>query len=114
VLDFIFSNDDPNFMISKYTTMEKLIHAFHMHTVWIKAMPFYKIASYTAPKLAEICNCLLDMKNNGIYYHLAMLFREFKGSKETKGKSMSRYGQDFWWHGVVGGIFSQSEKVNTF
>jgi hypothetical protein len=32
-MDFVFSHDNPNFMMRKATSVEKLGHAFHMQQV---------------------------------------------------------------------------------
>ncbi len=36
-MDFVFGNDNPNFMIKTITSVEKLGHAFHMQAVWTRS-----------------------------------------------------------------------------
>ena len=36
-MDYVFKNDNPDFLVSKATTVEKLGHAMHMHEIWSRA-----------------------------------------------------------------------------
>ena len=40
-MDYVFKSDNPDFMISKATTVEKLGHAMHMHEIWARAQIEY-------------------------------------------------------------------------
>ncbi len=41
IMDFIFSHDNPYFLVNKLTTVEKLGHAYQMHAVWAETQKFY-------------------------------------------------------------------------
>jgi hypothetical protein len=40
-MDFVFSNDAPDFIVNMDTTVEKLGHAYHMQEIWTKTQPIY-------------------------------------------------------------------------
>ena len=40
-MDYVFKNDNPDYLVSNATTVEKLGHAFHMHEIWVQAQTEY-------------------------------------------------------------------------
>jgi hypothetical protein len=40
-MGFIFRHDNPDFLIQRLTTVEKLGHSFHMQEMWMKAQKTY-------------------------------------------------------------------------
>merc|ERR1711970_1196437 len=79
VAENVILNNDNNWDIHNADRLDKLLHALHMHEMWAEASKIYTSFLENPPLGAEVCSCLMDVENNGIYYHLrniAILIRE--------------------------------------
>jgi len=80
-LDFVLQHmDSKNWDIKHFSTLEKVVHAFHMEETWNKAAKAYKELLKASPaEPDELCHCVLDIEQNGILKFLrfsAMAIRE--------------------------------------
>merc|ERR1719334_1642628 len=74
----------------------KLIHALHMQEMWMETSIVYNKIIENSPPAEELCSCLTDVENNGIYFHLrqiAMLIREPELAYNTGNKRLPREGR---------------------
>merc|ERR1712183_495502 len=79
VAENVILNNGDNWDIHNADRLDKLLHALHMHEMWAAASKIYTSILDNPPLSAEVCSCLKDVENNGIYYHLrniAILIRE--------------------------------------
>jgi len=89
VVDEVLSHmDNPNYDISQYSTLERLVHAFHMREVWSKAhVEYLKIKSN--PPSNEVCKCVRDYENNGVMKMLRFSALAIREPKLMFGKTVS-------------------------
>lgn len=65
-LDMVLSQmDRKSWDLAEFTTLEKVVHIFHMQEFWARALVFYKKLQ-TTPPIDEICGCATDIDNNGV------------------------------------------------
>jgi len=79
VAENVILNNGENWEIHNADMLDKLLHALHMHEMWAAASKIYTSFLENPPLGAEVCSCLMDVENNGIYFHLrniAILIRE--------------------------------------
>ena len=72
-IDKILSNigKDNDGLGSFWSPLERIAHKFHMLDVWSKVKEVYDEQVLSDPPSEDICDCLLDVKNNGIYQAVA-------------------------------------------
>ena len=70
VAEEVVLNDDEDWDLHNADTLEKLLHALHMHEMWTETSKVYKNLLANPPADANICPCLADVENNGIYFNL--------------------------------------------
>ena len=73
-MDFVFRNDNPDFLIQKLTSVEKIGHSFHMQEMWMKAQKTYsKLKTNPPTDVEDFCTCANDVEANGIIKELLMI-----------------------------------------
>merc|ERR1719318_558939 len=95
VAEEVLLNENQNWDLKNADTLEKLVHALHMHEMWTETSKLYK-QILDNPPASNICPCLVDVENNGIYYHMrnnAMLIREPELGFNTENKRRPRGGR---------------------
>jgi len=95
VAEEVLLNENQNWDLKNADTLEKLVHALHMHEMWTETSKLYK-QILENPPASNICPCLADVENNGIYYYLrnnAMLIREPELGFNEENKRMPRGGR---------------------
>merc|ERR1719318_2029920 len=95
VAEEVLLNENQNWDLKNADTLEKLVHALHMHEMWTETSKLYK-QIFDDPPASNICPCLVDVENNGIYYYMrnnAMLIREPELGFNTENKRMPRGGR---------------------
>ena len=70
VAEEVVLNDDEDWDLHNADTLEKLLHALHMQEMWTETSKVYKNLLANPPANANICPCLADVENNGIYFSL--------------------------------------------
>merc|ERR1719341_1528293 len=96
VAEEVVLNEDRDWDLHNADTLEKLLHALHMHEMWTETSRVYQNLLANPPADANICPCLADVENNGIYFnlrHIAMLIREPELEFNTENKRMPRGGR---------------------
>jgi len=101
VAEEVVLNEDRDWDMHNADTLEKLLHALHMHEMWADTSRVYKQILASPPATTDICPCLADVENNGIYFHLrriALLIREPELGYNTENKRLPRGGRskDFY------------------
>lgn len=98
MVDFVFRNDNKFFLIKHYTALEKLVHLFHMHSIWIQAKPYYsRLVMQNDPKMDKLCKCINDVKLNGIANGMELARKVLNGEKLG-----TPFNDDcFWWHMIT-------------
>ena len=69
VAEEVLLNENQNWDLKNADTLEKLVHALHMHEMWTETSKLYK-QILENPPASNICPCLVDVENNGIYFHM--------------------------------------------
>ena len=69
VAEEVLLNENQNWDLKNADTLEKLVHALHMHEMWTETSKLYK-QILDNPPASNICPCLVDVENNGIYFHM--------------------------------------------
>merc|ERR1719494_728583 len=95
VAEEVVLKDNQHWDLENANTLTKLIHALHMHEMWTETSRLYK-QILDNPPASNICPCLADVENNGIYYYLrnnAMLIREPELGFNEENKRMPRGGR---------------------
>ena len=69
VAEEVVLNDNQHWDLENADTVTKLIHALHMHEMWTETSKLYK-QILDNPPASNICPCLVDVENNGIYFHM--------------------------------------------
>merc|ERR1719175_348048 len=96
VAEEVVLNEDRDWDLHNADTLEKLLHALHMHEMWTEASGVYRNLLANPPTEPNFCPCLVDVENNGIYFYLrkiAMLIREPELAYNTENKRMPRGGR---------------------
>ena len=70
IAENVVLNDDKIWDLQNADTLDKLLHALHMHEMWTEASKIYKEILAKPPSQPGVCSCLADVENNGIYYNL--------------------------------------------
>jgi len=98
-LNMVLSHmDDAHWDITAFNPLERVVHAFHMREVWGRARLQYNQITANPPN-ATVCQCALDVNNNGIMKLLrftAMAIREpalVYGSPAFTDKTLDEKGQ---------------------
>lgn len=75
VLDSVLTHmDDKVWNVSNITTIERLVHEFHMREAWARAkVEFDNMGKKTSAPDDDACACALDIENNGIMKILAIM-----------------------------------------
>jgi len=96
VAESVVLNNRDDWDIHNVDLLDKLLHALHMHEMWDAASKIYKSLLTEPPFGSDVCSCLIDVENNGIYYNLrkiAMLIREPELGYNTENKRVPRKGR---------------------
>jgi len=96
VAEEVVLNEDRDWDLHNADTLDKLLHALHMHEMWTETSRLYQNLLANPPTNPNICPCLVDVENNGIYFHLrhiAMLIREPELEYNTENKRRPRGGR---------------------
>merc|ERR1719341_359646 len=96
VAEEVVLNEDRDWDLHNADTLDKLLHALHMHEMWTETSRLYQNLLANPPTNSNICPCLVDVENNGIYFHLrhiAMLIREPELEYNTENKRRPRGGR---------------------
>jgi len=96
VVDTVLSHmDDKKYDVGRYSGLERLVHAFHMHHVWSRAALQYRALEKSPPSYM-VCECARDVESNGVMKMLrfpALQIREpdlmYGWTTEVNGKRMS-------------------------
>merc|ERR1719150_1994667 len=89
-------NEAPDYDLRNADTLEKLLHGLHMHEMWTETSRLYKNLLVNPPADPNICPCLADVENNGIYFNLrnmALYIREPELGFNTENKRLPRGGR---------------------
>jgi len=95
VAEEVLLNENQNWDLKNADTLEKLVHALHMHEMWTETSKLYK-QILDNPPASNICPCLVDVENNGIYFHMrnnAILIREPELGFNIENKRRPRGGR---------------------
>merc|ERR1719167_1075705 len=95
VAEEVLLNENQNWDLKNADTLEKLVHALHMHEMWTETSKLYK-QILDNPPASNICPCLVDVENNGIYFHMrnnALLIREPELGFNIENKRRPRGGR---------------------
>jgi len=96
VAEEVVLNEDPDYDLRNADTLEKLLHGLHMHEMWTETSRLYKNLLVNPPADPNICPCLADVENNGIYFNLrnmALYIREPELGFNTENKRLPRGGR---------------------
>merc|ERR1711872_542626 len=96
VAEEVVLKEDRDWDIHGGDILDKLLHALHMHEVWLETSRLYKGLLDSPPDDPSICPCLADVENNGIFFNLrniAMLIREPELAYNTENKRRPRGGR---------------------
>ena len=63
-------NEDRDWDMHNANLLGKLMHALHMQEMWAATSKVYQRILANPPADPNICPCLVDVENNGIYFHL--------------------------------------------
>uniref|UniRef100_A0A914RC45 Uncharacterized protein n=1 Tax=Panagrolaimus davidi TaxID=227884 RepID=A0A914RC45_9BILA len=70
ILDEVLTHmDDSSYDVKNLSPLEKIAHAFHMEEMWVAALHAYRKLKQDPPS-EEVCNCAMDIDNNGILKQL--------------------------------------------
>ena len=70
VAEEVVLNEDQDWDLHNAETLDKLLHALHMHEMWTETSRVYNQLLANPPANHNICPCLADVENNGIYFNL--------------------------------------------
>ena len=70
VAEEVVLNEDRDWDLHNAETLDKLLHALHMHEMWSQTSRLYNLLLENPPVNPSICPCLADVENNGIYLNL--------------------------------------------
>jgi len=120
VAEEVVLNEDRDWDLHNADTLDKLLHALHMHEMWTETSRLYQNLLANPPTNPNICPCLVDVENNGIYFHLrhiAMLIREPELEYNTENKRRPRGGRARYTgeiHTYTNGKVEQSKEVQRY
>jgi len=109
VAEEVILNEDRDWDMHNADILGKFLHALHMHEMWTEASKVYQNLLSNPPANPNICPCLADVENNGIYFNLrniAMLIREPELAYNTKNKRVPRGGRNLQDDNYTNGIVS--------
>uniref|UniRef100_A0A914CLG9 Uncharacterized protein n=1 Tax=Acrobeloides nanus TaxID=290746 RepID=A0A914CLG9_9BILA len=86
--------DDPNYMIKELNTIERLVHAFHMKTMWSSIRHKYEMNKNSPPTSSDVCLCALDVENNGVLMMLRYIALIFREPELIYGNQLEDYGRN--------------------
>merc|ERR1719167_967168 len=96
VAEEVVLNEDRDWDLHNADTLDKLLHALHMHEMWTETSRLYKNLLTNPPANSNLCSCLADVENNGIFFNLrdiAVLIREPELAYNTENKRRPRGGR---------------------
>ncbi|PAA81800.1 hypothetical protein BOX15_Mlig007642g2 [Macrostomum lignano] len=98
-LDRVLSHmDNPNYDIREYNTLDRVVHALHMHEVWHGASVEYaKLVS--APPSKDVCRCATDIDNNGVMEVLRLIALEVREPNLMYGRKIKLNNGTVQWSG---------------
>jgi len=93
-LDMVLSHmDDKNWDIKGYTTLERVAHAFHMEAIWAKAKTYFdEMQRSPAPPSPQLCDCVMDVDNNGILKFLRYSALEIREPQLVYSRQLTDFG----------------------
>merc|ERR1711962_532207 len=84
VMAYFMRNDSPDFFQRGLNTLEKVTRQYHMHEIYATAAPIYSNMKENLPLGTELCDCVNDIRGNGILVEMANIARQLKSkSKRT-------------------------------
>merc|ERR1712210_308911 len=98
VAEEVVLNEDRDWDMHNADILGKFLHALHMHEMWTETSRVYQTLLANPPTEPNFCPCLVDVENNGIYFHLrkiAMLIREPELAYNTENKRIPRGGRQY-------------------
>merc|ERR1719167_1407397 len=96
VAEEVVLNEDRDWDLHNADTLDKLLHALHMHEMWTETSRLYKNHLTNPPANSNLCSCLADVESNGIFFNLrniAVLIREPELAYNTENKRRPRGGR---------------------
>jgi len=78
VMAFFMLHDKPNFFQQGVNTLEKISHQYHMHEIYVAAVPIYKKLKETPPNDPELCPCVNDVTANGVLTEMVNIAKQLK------------------------------------
>ena len=78
-IDKILSNigKDNDGLGPYWSPVERIAHKFHMQDVWMRVEEVFHEKTIRNPPTQEVCDCLLDVGNNGIYNAVAWVSNHY-------------------------------------
>ena len=70
VAEEVVLNEDRDWDLHNADTLDKLLHALHMHEMWSETSRLYQNLLANPPANPNLCSCLGDVENNGIFFNL--------------------------------------------
>ena len=70
VAEEVVLNKDRDWDLHNAETLDKLLHALHMHEMWTETSRVNNQLLTNPPANPNICPCLVDVENNRIYFNL--------------------------------------------
>merc|ERR1712106_731752 len=96
VAEDVMLSDGDDWDLHNADAIDKLLHGLHMHEMWNSASEVYSVLLDDPTSKLELCPCLMDVENNGIYHNLrniAMLIREPELGYNKDNKRVPRTGR---------------------
>merc|ERR1719192_98748 len=78
VMAYFMRNDSPDFFQRGLNTLEKVTRQYHMHEIYAAAAPIYSNMKENLPLGTELCDCVNDIRGNGILVEMANIARQLK------------------------------------
>jgi len=86
--DMVLRNmDQTDWQVRGYSPLEKATHVFHMAELWNKASEQYNLAAKLLNPDSELCSCLTDLQNNGIWQYMNLMALKIRYPGITSGNS---------------------------
>ena len=70
-------NDGDDWDLHNADALDKLLHGLHMHEMWHAASEVYSALLDDPNSSSELCHCLMDVENNGIYHNLRYIIQRY-------------------------------------
>jgi len=83
---------DKNWGMKHYSVVDELVHVAHMSELWAHSKTFYD-KFVESPPTKELCNCLRDIRENGVMAELQLLALKIKFPGLTSGDPSLPYGK---------------------